>query len=173
MEPELENELIRKYPRLFRQHSLPITESCLAWGLECGKGWYPIIEEACSKLQKLLDSGKYEMIEFAQIKQKFATLRLYYDVKGPPTPWWARVCWWLNHHLGRWKLTRKLSYKFNNLAWRSDPVNRITSEAEWKSAVTCEVCGKPGKLRGRYWVYTACEEHTREQDKGTDLRSGY
>lgn len=36
--------------------------------------------------------------------------------------------------------------------------------AEAMSAVTCEQCGKPGKFRGRGWYYTACDEHTREED---------
>lgn len=37
-------------------------------------------------------------------------------------------------------------------------------EAEKKSACTCEQCGKPGKIRGNYWYYVACDEHTQEMD---------
>lgn len=37
--------------------------------------------------------------------------------------------------------------------------------AEYLSEMTCEKCGAPGKMRGRSWVYTACDEHTREEDK--------
>lgn len=36
------------------------------------------------------------------------------------------------------------------------------------SATTCEQCGKPGKSRGHGWIYTACDEHTREEDLETD-----
>jgi hypothetical protein len=32
-------------------------------------------------------------------------------------------------------------------------------EAEDESAETCETCGAPGKLRGKGWLYTACDEH--------------
>lgn len=34
-------------------------------------------------------------------------------------------------------------------------------EAEVESAVTCETCGAPGKLRGPGWFIVACEEHAR------------
>ena len=35
--------------------------------------------------------------------------------------------------------------------------------AESMSAVTCEECGAPGKTRGRGWIYTACDAHTKEE----------
>jgi hypothetical protein len=40
--------------------------------------------------------------------------------------------------------------------------------AESMSGIMCETCGKPGQRRGNGWVYTACDEHTREEDKGTE-----
>jgi hypothetical protein len=36
--------------------------------------------------------------------------------------------------------------------------------AESMSGRICETCGKPGKRRGHGWIYTACNEHTREED---------
>jgi hypothetical protein len=32
------------------------------------------------------------------------------------------------------------------------------------STITCETCGAPGKRRGRGWIYTACDAHTKELD---------
>jgi len=46
-----------------------------------------------------------------------------------------------------------------------DAIEPALKEAEKKSAKTCEECGKPGKLRGKFWVYTACRKHTKEGDK--------
>lgn len=37
--------------------------------------------------------------------------------------------------------------------------------AESMSYVTCETCGERGKVRGGGWFYTACELHTRPEDK--------
>ena len=39
--------------------------------------------------------------------------------------------------------------------------------AESWAANTCETCGAPGKMRGRGWMYTACDAHTREEDLTT------
>lgn len=36
--------------------------------------------------------------------------------------------------------------------------------AESFSGKLCETCGKPGKLRGDGWYYTACDEHTNKED---------
>jgi len=37
-------------------------------------------------------------------------------------------------------------------------------EAYEASTVTCDVCGKPGTLGGKYWLSTRCEEHTKQGD---------
>jgi hypothetical protein len=41
----------------------------------------------------------------------------------------------------------------------TDEMSSVIREAEVQSTVTCEVCGQPGRLRGRGWVKTLCEEH--------------
>ena len=46
-----------------------------------------------------------------------------------------------------------------------DYIDGAVAFAEYMSEMICEKCGKPGKLRGRSWMYTACDEHTREEDK--------
>jgi len=46
-----------------------------------------------------------------------------------------------------------------------DYIDGAVAFAEYMSEVTCEVCGKPGKQRGHNWMYTACDEHIREEDK--------
>jgi hypothetical protein len=43
----------------------------------------------------------------------------------------------------------------------TDEMERLIDEAEEKSATICEICGKPGKIRGTGWLYTACDEHTK------------
>lgn len=39
-----------------------------------------------------------------------------------------------------------------------DAVYKLISEAERKSGVTCEDCGKIGKQRGGGWIRTLCDE---------------
>ena len=46
-----------------------------------------------------------------------------------------------------------------------DAIDELVSVAENSSSKVCEECGAPGKMRGRSWVYTACDEHTADKDK--------
>lgn len=47
----------------------------------------------------------------------------------------------------------------------TDEMSKVIRIAEEKSSVTCEICGKPGELRGEYWVTTLCDEHTKKEEK--------
>lgn len=38
-----------------------------------------------------------------------------------------------------------------------DQVEAVVREYESRSAVTCETCGGPGYLQGKYWVKTLCD----------------
>ena len=77
MKPSLEQKLIKKYPKLFKQTFLPETESCMYWGIAVEDGWYDIIAELCKEL------SQFPEVEFAQIKNKFGLLRVYIDNPNP------------------------------------------------------------------------------------------
>ena len=53
--------------------------------------------------------------------------------------------------------------KFGGLCFRinrrTEDVRRRIEAAEGESIRTCEVCGKPGKLREDGWIKTLCDEH--------------
>jgi hypothetical protein len=71
MKTDTETKLVRKYPKLFEQYGKDPRKTCMAWGLECGDGWFDILGDLCEKL------SKYDGIEFAQVKEKFGLLRVY------------------------------------------------------------------------------------------------
>ena len=52
-------------------------ESCMAWGIECGDGWYWLINELCKMLQWDIDNNEQPQIVAAQVKEKFGGLRFY------------------------------------------------------------------------------------------------
>jgi hypothetical protein len=54
------------------------------------------------------------------------------------------------------------------VSYHDELIELCIADAEKKSACTCEQCGKPGKLRGQAWLYTACDEHTRKEDLNVD-----
>jgi len=98
-------KLVEKYPLLFPQADAetPFND----WGFEVSEGWYDLIENTCrvlynpyrnaewrmeyaekmkdkdpslfEKYSKELEEEKSKLPVFAQIKQKFGTLRLYAD----------------------------------------------------------------------------------------------
>lgn len=41
----------------------------------------------------------------------------------------------------------------------NEEIEKIIDEAERKSAITCDECGRPGTLGGKGWLATRCEEH--------------
>jgi hypothetical protein len=77
MTPDLEARLVEKFPALFVGSTYPLTESLMAFGCECGDGWYGIIESACESIAAHCESNEIHDFAFMQIKQKFGTLRMY------------------------------------------------------------------------------------------------
>lgn len=73
----LEKKLVEKYPKIFENYGGDITKTCMGWGLSCGKGWFLLIDELCSKLET------YDSVIAAQVKEKFGGLRFY--IAGVPT----------------------------------------------------------------------------------------
>lgn len=47
----------------------------------------------------------------------------------------------------------------------SEKIEQIVDSMEARSRTTCEICGSLGRLEGQGWVYTACPQHIREEDK--------
>lgn len=40
----------------------------------------------------------------------------------------------------------------------TNEIEKLISEAENKSELTCEICGEEGKITGEYWVKTLCDK---------------
>lgn len=72
MKLELENKLYERFPKFFGQKDLPMTQTCMCWGIDTDDGWFNLIWETCEKLE-VIDPE----LEFVQIKEKLGGLRLY------------------------------------------------------------------------------------------------
>ena len=74
---------MEQWPILFQQRRLPMTRTCMCWGIEAGGGWRRPLEKLCDKLETInLTIGKESGFEIqaVQVKQKFGTLRFYLNV---------------------------------------------------------------------------------------------
>jgi len=73
MKAEFEETLKNKYPKILKLLNEPGREPISMFGIEVGDGWFSLIDEMCSQLEKLATEDVY----FVQIKEKFGGLRAY------------------------------------------------------------------------------------------------
>jgi hypothetical protein len=172
MREEIDKQLVEKYPLLYRDRYAPMTHTAMCWGFSCGDGWYNLIDN----LSYLLCS------EYEQKKDRYESIKRYFEDGG-------RWPWKGGKEITAEEVEQKrlemveaektvptavqVKEKLGTLRFYID---RGTDEhynyirfAEVMSAVTCEECGAPGKRRGSGWIYTACDEHTHEDDLNDDL----
>jgi hypothetical protein len=161
MSPKLEHKLIEKYPKLFKNVNKSPKESLMCFGMECGDGWYNILENLCGYIENLQKTHSYFLatkdkndkhadfhcpdVTFFQIKEKYGTLRVYWNFGE-----------WDHEDLkSRAKDAKQLNYYLNKY---TDMIESVISFCEYLSSKTCEVTGKPGKLYSKGWCVTLCKE---------------
>jgi len=137
MKQELELELVKKYPKILKDFGGDPMQTCMAWGIETGNGWYQLLDEAMSKIQYFCDlcskDGREVQLVASQIKTKFGSLRFYTDIFG----------------------ANEIEEKI---------LNDFVDKAERKSYASCEVCGASARTdRSSFWIQTVCEEHKKEK----------
>lgn len=165
MEEELELKLVKRFPTIFRDYKGSIYETCMGWGLTCNKGWFDLLWKACEEIEEALD-GTGIILVADQVKEKFAGLRFYYHFENipeqPPMMKWlskrldtvtSKMCWY-GFAKQRWWLHRQRRRIFET---KTEKARSAVSRAEMKSYETCEDCGRPGKRRGGFYVFTACD----------------
>ena len=77
MKKELTDKLYADYKGLFSRKDLPMSQTCMVWGIETGDGWFDLINELCGKLVAL-----HPNIRADQVKEKYGTLRFYISSEG-------------------------------------------------------------------------------------------
>jgi len=136
MDQELQQQLFDKYPELFSNKDKNIMSSCMAWGIECGNGWFDIISPLCFMIKNhennIVWQTKYKQktepeykndcipVKFDQIKEKFGGLRIYFS-------------------------------------GGDDYVEGLVSMAGAMSYKICEVCGDRGSPNENGWISTFCD----------------
>lgn len=152
MSPEkFDNYMCKKYPLMFEGRKKNMTESCMYWGMEIGKGWYWILADLCEKLDTIYKkTGIYA--SFSQVKEKYGEACFYHGV--------GTKCNIFQ------KLYRRLRGK--DWCWRDEKkfgvwceiIDSLCSEAEELSSYICDSCGESidGPIRIGMWYYGTCEE---------------
>ena len=131
MKLELQNDLVKAYPKIFKN---------VDFGIECNDGWYDLLDTLCYTMQRhcdvantryIIETDKYQFVvegdpEYvqvvaAQVKEKLGTLRFYVDGGDATTEGMIQM-------------------------------------AEQMSTRICELCGSPAKTsRDSGWLHTTCD----------------
>jgi hypothetical protein len=135
MKPELQDKLFETYPKIFVQKDLPMSQTCMCWGIDTGDGWYNILDTLCKYIQNHVDrnlrsdqNAEQVQVEATQVKEKYGGLRFYY-------------------HGG------------------DDFIDGLVWMAEGLSNRTCEVCGAPGTQNSHGWIKTRCGPCSEEKNE--------
>ena len=171
MQNELDNRLFDKYPKIFRN----------SHGFEIDNGWYNIVDKLCNNIQSHIDWGRKtrsRALRFNRaLKRAIAgdrtSITNFYFYKGEvPVDHWIGDR--INQHIRdeeyrevpeivQQVVAVQVKEKFGTLRFYysggNEYVSGLVAMAESMSGVTCERCGTPGRLQGRGWIKTLCEQH--------------
>ena len=79
MRDELADVLYKVAPTLYRGRTKPITQSLMAFGVECGDGWFALLLDLSVKLETVITVAEWgdDLPEALQVKVKWSELRFY------------------------------------------------------------------------------------------------
>jgi hypothetical protein len=160
MRRELDEELCAKYPLIFKDRNADMRATAMCWGLECGDGWYNIIDILCGLLtsdyrqaqsryesiKDLVDQPRWEGSKDIITQEKIDEAKVRLDEEAAKVP-----------------VAVQVKEKFGGLRFyvqaATDKHYQYISFAESMSYRTCEECGNPGKTYTDGWHMTLCDIH--------------
>lgn len=83
MKLELEQQLVSMYPKMFSDYEGDPKDNCMAFGFECGDGWFTLLEALCHSVQSQCDFMNRMFPQLClqgvvtQVKEKYGSLRFY------------------------------------------------------------------------------------------------
>ena len=188
MKQELDTLLCERYPKLMVNRNLPMQETCMCWGFDCGDGWFNILDQLMGNIQHHIDwkekqhnwAVKYN--EMAQAGKSghaelFADLvaKEYADKPTISADYIKERCGDMIKNplrdvpeLVPQVTLDQVKEKFGTLRFYytggDDVIDGMVRMAESMSGVMCEECSAPAKTHGPGWIRTICEpcEEARE-----------
>jgi hypothetical protein len=185
MSPELDQELCKKYPKIFANRYADMRTTAMCWGFECGDGWYEILNNACSLIQGHIDWSRKQRanaMKFNRALKKALDgnkepLIKYHSYRGVANEWTLQhveedIVKSTFREVGKavpQVVATQVKEKFGTLRFYTsggdDYTRGVEAMAEAMSGVTCETCGKPGTTGGGGWITTLCEEHRNKRNE--------
>ena len=183
MKDELDDKLVEKYPKIFKDRHADMRTTCMCWGMETGDGWYWLIDNLCSTIQSYTDNNSKRK----RIKNKCARFLI-------------KFLWIINRKLKyrsflrekifNYKYIQKIEDKFEKEEYETisqviatqvkekfsglrfyydggdEKIDGMVWLAEHMSYYICEDCGSTeniGQTKG--WITTLCEDCSKKQPR--------
>ena len=185
MRKELQDKLYTKYPKLFGQKDLPMSQTAMCWGVECGDGWYNIVDQLCRGIQHHVDQQRknrareqrYNRALRYALRGKVEFLENYYKRALYKEESLKKI---VEMDLERKKFKSLTSYmhqvQFTQIKEKygtlriyymggDDYITGLVAMAEMMSGRICEKCGVPGRQTEGNWIWTLCIRCAKEKGK--------
>ena len=160
MKKELDEALCAKYPLIFKDRHADMRTTAMCWGLDCGDGWYNIIDVLCGLLTS---DYRHAETDYKSIKDKLGKPRWEFDKKIVTQENIDESKAKMEEETAKVSVAVQVKEKFGGLRFY---VNRATDKhwnfisfAESMSYRTCEECGAVGKTYTDGWHKTLCDIH--------------
>ena len=135
--------LVKKFPRLFHNKSPQVMSD-----LPCG--WVDLVDRLFVDLDAMLDDRQAKRFKIIQIKEKFAGLRVYWQLGSEKTV----VLDFISSQSVQ-RLDTRPAEPTNAFDQITTRVRQAGAEAAW----TCQHCGRPGDRAQQApgWMITLCD----------------
>jgi hypothetical protein len=190
MKQELDDLLVQKYPKIFRDRYAPMTHTAMCWGFDCHDGWFNIIDALCNNIQHHIDWSRKQRLSALRYnralkraleKNDRSALERYMNFGDGSISQWAIDNATQIIKRGEYRketpvvaqvIASQVKEKFGGLNfyyYGGDEVIRgMVRMAESMSYRTCEECGAPGKANSHGWISTLCDTHRLERGEPLD-----
>ena len=140
MNEKLQSDLVKAYPKIFKNVGGDPKVTCMADGIQCNDGWYDLLDTLCYTMQQHCDVANTRYI--------IETDKYQFVVEGDPE--YVQV------------IVAQVKEKMGTLRFYADGVDNATEGmiqmAEAMSSRICELCGSPAKTnRDGGWMHTTCD----------------
>jgi len=137
-----------KYPDLFVERNYSVMASCMSHGFDIDKGWYPVLDELCEKIQEVCNVIGSKFV-FKQIKEKYGLARFYFT---------------------NYVEINDVIYDNIDVDFWNHYIDSLVLEAENKTNHLCSCCGKRYRktIIVNHWIYTLCRKCYNEKGRRKD-----
>ena len=194
MKKELDEKLVKKYPKIFANRYADMRTTCMCWGFEHDDGWYWLIDNLCNSIQSYIDNNskkeriknkyvRYVIDYSRKIRYKFLFKRGYFFefIRNEI----LNLNEFLEKHFEKETyesipqvIATQVKEKFGALRFYyeggNDVIDGMVWLAEHQSYNICEECGSTKNIgRTKGWITTLCEDCSKTDKNKTKQWSNF